>query len=77
MRAEAWSAEELELENWAVKITSYQIGKAFLTEVESRASGVTLARGIAPTKEDSRREAFAAAARRLLRTRRIELTVGG
>jgi hypothetical protein len=77
MRAEGWAAEELKWEGWDVKVTSYRIGNAFLTEVESRASGVTIARGIALTKEDSRREAFVAAARRLLRTRRIELTVGG
>jgi hypothetical protein len=77
MRAEGWAVEELELEGWAVKITSYRIGERFLTEVESSASGVIIARGIAPTKEDSRREAFDKAAGRLLHTRRIELTVGG
>ncbi len=77
MRAEGWASEELELEGWAVKVTSYRIGQAFLTEVESCDSGVIIARGIAPTREDSRREAFETASRRLLRTRRIELTVGG
>jgi hypothetical protein len=77
MRAEGWTTEDSALEGWDVKITSYQIGEAVLTEVESRASGVVIARGIAPTKDDSRREAFEKAARRLLSTRRVELTVGG
>jgi hypothetical protein len=67
----------LDLEGQAVKITSYRIGRAFLTEVESRASGVVLARGIAPTKEDSRIAAFQTAAKRMLRAQYAALMVGG
>ncbi len=71
------SLPALDLDGQAVKITSYRIGGAFLTEVESRASGLILARGIAPTKEDSRIAAFQTAAKRLLRTRCVDLMVGG
>jgi hypothetical protein len=71
------SLPELDLDSQAVKITSYRIGCAFLTEVESRASGAILARGIAPTKEDSRLAAFQKAAQRLTRNRSVDLMVGG
>jgi hypothetical protein len=66
-----------ELETEAIKITSYRIGRAFLTEVESQTSGAIIARGIAPTKEDSRVAAFQNTAKRMLRLQCAELMVGG
>jgi hypothetical protein len=77
MRAENWTRRELELEGWAVKVTSYQIGESFVTEIESIDTGATIARGIAKTQEESSKEAFETASRRLLRTRRFHLTIGG
>jgi len=77
MRAEGWVTEELELEGWPVTVTSYRIASSFLTEVESGCSGSILARGIGSTREESRREAFETASRRLLHSRFSDLTVGG
>jgi hypothetical protein len=77
MRAENWSRRELELEGWPVKVTSYQLGESFVTEIESTDTGATIARGIAKTPEESSQQAFEAASRRLLRTRRFHLTIGG
>ncbi|HEX4169916.1 MAG TPA: hypothetical protein VHZ55_31000 [Bryobacteraceae bacterium] len=77
MRAEDWNKQETELEGWAVKITSYRIGDSYLTEVEAKDSGATVARGIAESAEASRRKALQSATERLQRTRRINLTIGG
>jgi hypothetical protein len=82
MRADNWISEEVELEGWAVKVTSYEINDRFLTEIDAMSSGTTLARGIASNREESRGEAFKTASRRLQRTRLIDvafgdLTVGG
>jgi hypothetical protein len=71
------TSHAFELEAEAVKITSYRIGPAFLTEVQSRSSGAIIARGIAPTKEDSRIAAFQTAAKRMLRAQYAALMVGG
>ncbi len=77
MRAENWDRRELEIEGWPVKVTSYQIGDSYITEIEASASGSTIARGIAKTSGDSWKQASEAAGRRLLRTRRMDLTIGG
>jgi hypothetical protein len=77
MRAENWAKNEVEIEGWPVTITCYEIGDSCITEIAAAASGASIARGIAETREASREAAMQAAARRLLRTRRINLTVGG
>jgi hypothetical protein len=77
MRAENWERRELEIEGWPVKVTSYQLGDSYVTEIEASATGSTIARGIAKSSTDSWKEASEAASRRLLRTRRINLTIGG
>jgi hypothetical protein len=78
MRAENWTRQELELEGWPVTLTSYRIADSYLTEIESTDSGASIARGIAATSEQSRKEAFETAIKRLIRTRRIaDMTVGG
>jgi hypothetical protein len=77
MRAENWEKREWEIEGWPVKVTSYQLGDSYVTEIEASASGATVARATAKTSGDSWKEASEAARRRLLRTRRMNLTVGG
>jgi hypothetical protein len=77
MRAENWKKEELEIEGWPVTITSYTIGKSSITEIATTSSGANVARCVADTPEASREEAFSAATRRLLRTRRLPTMVGG
>jgi hypothetical protein len=77
MRAENWDRRELEIEGWPVKVTSYRIGESFVTDIESTDTGATIARGIAKTREESSQEAFETASRRVLRTRRFHLTIGG
>ncbi len=77
MRAENWDRRESEIEGWPVKVTSYQIGDSYITEIEASASGSTIARGIGKTSGDSWKAASEAASRRLLRTRRMDLTIGG
>jgi hypothetical protein len=77
MRAENWKRRESEIEGWPVKVTSYQIGDSYITEIEASASGSTIARAIGKTSGDSWTQASEAASRRLLRTRRMELTIGG
>jgi hypothetical protein len=77
MRAENWQRRELEIEGWPVKVTSYEIGDSYITEIEASATGSTIARATGKTSADSWKEASEAASRRLLRTRRMDLTVGG
>jgi hypothetical protein len=77
MRAENWERRELEIEGWPVKVTSYQLGDSYITEIEASATGSGIARGIAKTSEDSWKQASEAASRRLLRTRRVDPTIGG
>lgn len=77
MRAENWNKQETELEGWTVKITSYQIGESYLTEVAGKDSGAMVARGIAASAEESRQKAIENATDKLQRTRRVDLTIGG
>ncbi len=63
MRAENWNKQETELEGWAVRITSYQIGESYITEVAGTDSGAMVARGIAPSAEESRQKAVEGAER--------------
>jgi hypothetical protein len=77
MHAENWRSENCELEGYAVRVSSYQIGIAYLTEIESIDSGSLVGRGVAGSFQESRRKAFAIASERLLRTRSFSLTVGG
>ena len=76
MRAENWTQEEVELDGWAIRLRSYQINDRFLTEVEAESSGIIIARGIASSREESRREALETASRRLRRTKLLDLTLG-
>jgi len=60
-----------------VRIISYRLDEFYVSEVESASSGATIAMIVATIPEEARREALETAARRLLRTRDLELTVGG
>jgi hypothetical protein len=77
MHAEHWTTEDCELEGYAVRVSSYQLGIAYITEVESIDSGSVIARAIAECSEESRTRAFDSASRRLLCRRDLNLTVGG
>jgi hypothetical protein len=79
MRAENWGKEELELEGWPVKVITYRIDDSFFTEIESSSSGAVIARSAGKVQQAVRSEAIETATRRLLRTRRLDLslTVGG
>lgn len=77
MRAENWAREEQELDGWSITVTSYRIAETYITEVATTSSGVTVARATAPSSAESQKEAFAAASRRLQRTRHLDLTIGG
>lgn len=77
MHAERWSIEDCEVEGCAVKVRSYQLGIAYVTEVELIDSGFVIARAVAQGAEESRSKALENASRRLLWTRNLTLTVGG
>lgn len=77
MRAENWKKEETEIEGWPVTVTSYMLGKSWITEIATTSSGANVARSVGDTPEASRETAFSAATRRLLRTRRLPGMVGG
>jgi hypothetical protein len=79
MRAENWRKEEFELEGWPVRMISYRIGDSWVIEVEVTSSGTKVACTMGKACEAAKTEALETAARRLLRTRRVDptLTVGG
>lgn len=77
MRAENWERQQSEVAGWPVTVTAYRIGDKYITEVASLDSGACVARQIASSAEESRKGAFETASRRLQRTRRFELTIGG
>ena len=77
MHAENWMEYPTELERWPVTVTCYRISSSYVTQVESSPSGKVIARSIAASRDESEKQAFETAKRRLLHTRYIELTVGG
>jgi hypothetical protein len=77
MHAEHWTTEDCELEGYAVRVSSYQLGIAYLTEIESIDSGTLVGRGVAGSFQESRQKALAIASQRLLRASYFNLTVGG
>jgi hypothetical protein len=77
MRAENLEKRDLEIGGWPVKVTSYQLGESYITEIEASATGSSIARSIAASSEESWKQASEAATRRLLRTRRMDVAVGG
>ena len=67
-----------ELDGYPVRITCYQVGSAFVTEVQSEArANPPIARSIFSTQEDSLRDALQSASQRLSRANEWQLTVGG
>ena len=62
-----------------VHVSSYRIGVHYLVEVEALDSGVTIARATDGDRAKAEEEAIQTAAKRLSRTRRVDLdlTVGG
>jgi len=79
MRAEHWQQAALDLEGWAVQLSSYAIGGHYLAEVEVISSRVTIARATEASRDGAEKRAIEKAAARLLSTRRVDfgLTVGG
>jgi dsRNA-specific ribonuclease len=79
MRADDFQKQPLELEGWAVTVTSYRIGGQYVVEVETISSGVTVARANHESRAIAKEQAIETALRRLARTRRIDLDlmVGG
>jgi hypothetical protein len=79
MWKQGWETQELELKGWPVKLISCRINNSYVSEVESIASGDTIAMAIAVTREEAQQEALGTAARRLFRSWAFdpELTVGG
>ena len=77
MRAEDFRKQPLELEGWAVHVTSYRIGGHYLAEVEALDSGVTIARATGEARVTVEEDAIQKALQRLRRTRRVDLDLTG
>jgi hypothetical protein len=69
--------EETLFDGLPLKVTSYEVGSAFVTEVEDESGDSPVVRGIAPTPDESFRAAMRSLSRRLLHNQWLCLTVGG
>jgi hypothetical protein len=69
MRTEDYQHREEKLAGWPVGIVSYKLGDKYYCEIDNVSPGARLARAEGATREDAERDAKAAAARRLARTK--------
>jgi hypothetical protein len=69
VRAEDYRRRRERLEGWDTGITSYKLGGRYCCEVENVSTGVRLARGEGPTREEAEAEALNKAGEMLARTR--------
>jgi hypothetical protein len=69
MRPEDYQHRQEQLAGWPVGIISYKLGDKYICEIDNVSPGARIARVKGPTRADAEREALAAAARRLARTR--------
>ncbi len=70
MKAEDYQEQQLELEGWPVKVTSYKLGETYHCTVDNVSPGAWLARASAASREDAEKQAVDKARQRLGRTRR-------
>lgn len=73
-RAEGFERSLEEIAGERVGVTSYRLGDVFVCKVDNVSPGANIARATGATREEAREIAFAAAARRLARTRRFPTT---
>jgi hypothetical protein len=69
--------EETILNGLPVKISSYQVGNGFVTEIEESERGRVIVRGIAKSSGESFVQALDAFSRRVSYFECFDLTVGG
>jgi hypothetical protein len=69
MHTEDYQHREEKLAGWPVGIVSYKLGDKYYCEIDNVSPGARLARAEGATREDAERDAKAAAARRLARTK--------
>ena len=79
MWTESTNREELEIEGRQVKLSSCRISNAYIAEVTCSDLGTTIARAVAPTREEALGQVLDAAVLRLLRSSRLDpdYMVGG
>ena len=69
--------EEVGLEGYALMLAAYRVANSYVTRIKSEVSEATIALGIGPTEDDSRRAALMSARKRLILMESFELMVGG
>jgi hypothetical protein len=70
LKPEDYSEQELEIEGWPVKVTSYKLDGEYKCSVDNVSPGAWIARTSAATKQQAEEKALAKAKERLGRTRR-------
>jgi hypothetical protein len=70
MKAEDYRQRQIELEGWAVNLTSYRIGPTFYCTADNVSPGATIARTSAATREEAEAAAIDRARAKLAATRR-------
>jgi hypothetical protein len=70
MRAEDFRQRQIELEGWAVNLTSYRIGPIFYCTADNVSPGGAIARTTATTREEAEAAAIDRARVKLAATRR-------
>jgi hypothetical protein len=70
MRVEEHREQNIEIEGWPVRLTSYRIGETFHCTLDNVSPGATLARTTGSTREEAERKAIERATERLGRTQR-------
>jgi hypothetical protein len=70
MKAEDYRQRQLEIEGWAVNLTSYRIGSTFYCTADNVSPGGTIARTSADTQEEAEAAAIDRARIKLAATHR-------
>ena len=70
MKAEDYRQRQIELEGWAVNLTSYRIGPTFYCTADNVSPGAAIARTSATTREEAEAAAIDRARAKLAATRR-------
>jgi hypothetical protein len=73
MNVEEHAERKMEIDGWAVNLTSYRIGETFHCKADNVSPGAALARTTGATRQEAEDKAIARAKELLSRTKRHEV----
>jgi hypothetical protein len=73
VKSEQFKEDQIEIEGWPVRLTSYRVGEKYVSQADNVSPGACLARFSAATLEEAEAQAISKAKHLLGKTRRRQV----